>query len=56
MFYYFYENGEVSCEGMYDNGKEEGEWFWLNLDGTVTVETYKKGKLVDTYDIKPVEE
>ena len=53
---YYWENGKVKDEGIYVNGRKEGEWYKYNFDGTLfMIITYKQG--VETrYDgvkIKP---
>ncbi|MBK8846177.1 MAG: toxin-antitoxin system YwqK family antitoxin [Bacteroidetes bacterium] len=42
----YYENSQKQEEGVYNNGKREGETKWYNQDGKlITMYTYKDGRL-----------
>jgi antitoxin component YwqK of YwqJK toxin-antitoxin module len=53
---YYWENGKVKDEGIYVNGRKEGEWYKYNFDGTLfMIITFNQGveTRFDGVKIKP---
>ena len=56
---WYWENGKVKDEGVYVNGRKEGDWYKYNFDGTLFMTiTYKQGVEIryDGVKIKPAYE
>ena len=42
---YWFESGQIQSNGQYINGKQDGAWTYLQLNGAWTIRTYKNGRL-----------
>jgi antitoxin component YwqK of YwqJK toxin-antitoxin module len=46
----YYKNGTIKYQGLYKEGKKEGDWIWYHPDGIIRLKiTYVKGKFNGIY-------
>jgi hypothetical protein len=53
----YWKNGKVSCEGNYEEGKQEGIWHFYNLDGSLMeIVRFNQGKEIIDFPSLPFRE